>query len=128
MLKKLMLTVMSLIVYASIVIATEELTEAQSVLRQTHQDLLSAARSGDVDKLNDFLMPTEGNPAKYTPTLYDARDLFNAAFINKQWPVMTCLWTTPNFPDPVDYSYLGMEINQVLSHLLKRISTFLKID
>ena len=74
---------LSLTVYASTVTAAEELTEEQLVLRQTHQDLLNATRSGNIDMFNDFLTPTDGNPAKHTPTTYDARELFNAAFINK---------------------------------------------
>lgn len=106
-----MLMALSLTVYASTVTAAEELTEEQLVLRQTHQDLLNATRSGNIDMLNDFLTPTDGNPAKHTPTTYDARELFNAVFINKQWPVMACFWAIPGFSDPVDYLYLDMEID-----------------
>ncbi len=108
---KLMFIVMSLLVHVSVAMTAEEFNEEQLAFRDRHQSLLNAARSGDVGMLNDFLAPAEESSSKHTPTAYDVRELFNAAFINKQWGVMQCLWSVPGLPDPVDYSYLGMDID-----------------
>ena len=118
MLKKILRLITLSVTFVGLPVIASSFSEEQELHMQNitahqerHQTALSAARSGNVDELKSLLLPQDGNPAKHTPTEYDTRELFNAAFINKQLPVIECFWKIPGFPDPVDYLYLDMSID-----------------
>ena len=83
--------------------------------RTRHQVLLDAARSDRCDVLKELLLVNYGGTLLLTndspPTAYDMSEIFNAAFINRNLCTMQYLWMIPGLPDPVDFTYQGMNIS-----------------
>lgn len=107
MLKKIICIAISLIIYTDTTKATEEVA-----MKEKHAYLLKVAREGDIEELEKCI-PTANieELEKHKPTANDVRELFNAAFINKQWEVMKHLWKIPDLSDPVDYENFNMNID-----------------
>jgi len=109
MFKTIMLLMTFLITHASVAMdaggpvsdAHDPVSCARNVC---HENLLGAARSGNIDLLKDALFPTEGETAKYVPTEYEMRELVNAAFVNKRSDALRTLLEIPSLPCPVDLS------------------------
>jgi hypothetical protein len=79
--------------------------------RDRHQIVLDAARSGDINALERLLLSKGDNPAEHISTEYDARELFNAAYVNKKLAVMEFLMGVHSLPCPMDFSNTSLNID-----------------
>ncbi|MES2252359.1 MAG: hypothetical protein V4482_01570 [Pseudomonadota bacterium] len=87
-----------------VVLMTFSLPHVSMAMDARHQDLLTAARSGDVVTLKTFLSPADSTIEKYTPTEHETRELANAAFVNKRSAILRTLLEIPSLSCPVNLS------------------------